>query len=51
MPPVVWDLLVDDLVIHSFKAGTLDAEPGNLPRLPHLAHSFENKIEEILRQV
>ena len=44
-------MLVDDLVIDSFKAGTLDAEPGDLALVPHLAHGGEHEIEEILRQV
>jgi hypothetical protein len=44
-------MLVDDFIIDSFKAGTLDAEPGDLALEAHLAHGGENEIEEILRQV
>jgi hypothetical protein len=51
IPSVEGAMLVDDLVIHRFKAGTLDAEPGDLALVPHLAHRGEHEIEEILRQV
>ena len=51
IPSVDGAVLEDDLVVHGFKASTLDAEPGDLSLLTHLAHGGEDKIEEILRQL